>query len=274
MTLVLAALAGLLSGRLVWFLLRPTFGHEVFQRENFRGRSLPTAVGVVMPVALVLVEGGRALLGGHAELTTSRALVVLAVVGFGLLGLVDDLGGVGEATGFRGHLVALGRGRLTTGGLKLAGGAAVALLVCGPVDGGRTSMLVADAALVALAANLGNLLDRRPGRVIKVGAVAFAVLAALVARRSVLTDVAVVVGAGLALLLDDLHEHLMVGDVGANVLGGAVGLGVVLTTSRPTRLVVLVVAAGLNLASEAVSFTRVIEAVPPLRALDRWGRRA
>jgi hypothetical protein len=29
----------------------------------------------------------------------------------------------------------------------------------------------------------------------------------------------------------------------------------------------------LNLASEAVSFSRVIDAVPPLRALDRAGRR-
>ena len=103
--------------------------------------------------------------------------------------------------------------------------------------------------------------------------VAFGVLAGLVARRSALTDVAVVVGAGLALLLDDLHEHLMVGDAGANVLGGAIGLGVVLTTGKPTRLVALAVVVALNLVSELVSFTRVIDAVPPLRALDRWGTR-
>src|SRR3954467_11182674 len=99
MTLLLAALAGLLAGRLVWLVLRPTLGHDVFRRENYRGRVLPTAAGIVIPVALLLVEATRVLLGRHDELTTSRALVVIAVLGFALLGLVDDLAGVGEATG-------------------------------------------------------------------------------------------------------------------------------------------------------------------------------
>ena len=40
----------------------------------------------------------------------------------------------------------------------------------------------------------------------------------------------------------------------------------------PPRTAVLVVVAVLNLASERVSFSRVIGAVPPLRAADRWGR--
>jgi hypothetical protein len=36
---------------------------------------------------------------------------------------------------------------------------------------------------------------------------------------------------------------------------------------------VLLVVAGLNLTSEVVSFSRVIDRVPPLRTLDRLGRR-
>jgi UDP-GlcNAc:undecaprenyl-phosphate/decaprenyl-phosphate GlcNAc-1-phosphate transferase len=66
---------------------------------------------------------------------------------------------------------------------------------------------------------------------------------------------------------------LMLGDAGANVLGAAVGLGVVLSCGTTVRLVVLVVVAALNAASELVSFSKVINSTAPLRAVDQLGRR-
>ena len=66
----------------------------------------------------------------------------------------------------------------------------------------------------------------------------------------------------------------MLGDAGANVLGGVIGLAVVLTCSTGTRTGVLVAVLALNLLAEVVSFSRVIAAVPPLRAIDLLGRRA
>jgi hypothetical protein len=50
------------------------------------------------------------------------------------------------------------------------------------------------------------------------------------------------------------------------------GLAVVLECSRTTRNIVLVVLIALNVAAEFVSFSRVIDRVPPLRWLDRLGR--
>jgi hypothetical protein len=50
------------------------------------------------------------------------------------------------------------------------------------------------------------------------------------------------------------------------------GLGAVLTCASNTRLIALAVVAGLNVLSELVSFSRLIDAVPPLRFLDRTGR--
>ena len=92
-------------------------------------------------------------------------------------------------------------------------------------------------------------------------------------RTPQLAAVALVLGASAALLVPDLREELMLGDVGANVVGGAMGLALVLATAPEVRTVALGAVAALNLASEAVSFSRVIDATPPLRALDRVGRR-
>ena len=64
----------------------------------------------------------------------------------------------------------------------------------------------------------------------------------------------------------------MLGDTGANILGGVLGLMVVLVCGRGVRNGVLVGLILLNLASEFVSFSRVIQAVPPLRWFDRLGR--
>jgi UDP-N-acetylmuramyl pentapeptide phosphotransferase/UDP-N-acetylglucosamine-1-phosphate transferase len=90
--------------------------------------------------------------------------------------------------------------------------------------------------------------------------------------RSALTGTVVILGAALGLLAFDLRERLMLGDAGANVLGAALGLGATIAVGLRAQVVLLAVLVGLNLASEAVSFSRVIDRVPPLRVLDRCGR--
>lgn len=274
---LLAALAvGFVAGRVAWLASRPWFAQPGLTRPNYRNHYIPTATGIVLALALLLVEAGRTAaatfgLGDDEAAQGARLLTVLAVLGFCLLGAVDDVAGSGDHRGFRGHLLALATGRVTTGLFKLLGGAAVALLVVGPVAGGSPLRLFTDAALVALAANLGNLFDRGPGRTGKVALACFVLLVALAGADDDLTGLAVVVGAAAALLVDDLRERLMLGDAGANPLGAALGLGVVLAAGPTARDVTAVVLLALNLLGEVVSFSRVIDAVPPLRALDRLG---
>jgi UDP-N-acetylmuramyl pentapeptide phosphotransferase/UDP-N-acetylglucosamine-1-phosphate transferase len=279
LVVALAVAVGFLAGRISWLLLRPVLGGESFARENYRGRLVPTAAGLAVAVAGLGVESVRAIISATANGSTlvapARQGALLVAVGLAFLGLLDDLVGDGDRRGFRGHARALLTGRLTTGGLKLFGGAAVAVVAVAisRPDSGVAPLLV-DAALIALAANLANLLDRAPGRTIKVGLVAFLVLAAVFRVEPQLVGPAVLVGAALALLRDDLHERLMLGDTGANLLGGVLGLATVLTATPTARLATLVCLAALNVLSEWVSFSRVIDAVPPLRILDRAGRRA
>lgn len=277
MIVVAAFVAGVALAVVLRALTAGAFAAEVFERENYRQRRLPTAVGLLVALAALAVDAlvAVAVAAGaepDAAAVASLRLVTLAALGFALLGLLDDLGGAGESGGFGGHLRSLAGGRLTTGAIKLFGGAAVAVVVVSVREPGSVGRVLADGALVALAANLGNLFDRAPGRTTKVALVAFVALVVAAGAEPVLAGVALVVGAGAGLLPADLAERLMLGDAGANVLGAVLGLGVVLACAPGTRTGVLVVVAALNLISEWVSFSRVIAAVPPLRAADRWGR--
>jgi UDP-GlcNAc:undecaprenyl-phosphate/decaprenyl-phosphate GlcNAc-1-phosphate transferase len=272
-----AFVVGLLAAAGLWVLAAAAFGGVVFQRENFRGRLLPTAVGIIVTLVVLATDAVVSVIAAagaepDAGAVEGLRLTTITALGFGLLGLLDDLGGAGESGGFAAHLHALAEGRLTTGAIKLFGGAAVAIVVVATREPDSIGRVLADGALVALAANLGNLFDRAPGRTIKVTLVAFLVLVLAVGAQRELAGVALAVGAGAGLLTADLRERLMLGDAGANVLGAVLGLGVVLTCSPGVRTIVLVLVALLNLASEWVSFSRVIAGAPPLRAADRWGR--
>lgn len=274
-TLIVAAALGVVGGALAWSMLRATFAAPIFGRTNVRGVDVPVAVGVILPVVLV-AAAALLVLGDRLDWVDlhdgALRTAVAAATGFGLLGLLDDLAGDASSKGFAGHLRALGQRRLTTGAVKLFGGGAVAVLVASAGSDERPGRLLADAALIALAANLANLLDRAPGRVAKAALLAAVPVALAAGVDDRLVGPAVIVGATAALLWPDLREQLMLGDTGANVLGATLGLSVVLTTAASTRTLVLVVVLALNLASERVSFSRVIDRTPPLRALDRLGR--
>lgn len=274
--LIVAAALGLAGGVAGWWLLRDSFAKPIFARTNVRGSEVPVAVGVLLPIVLVaaasllvLVESADWLEVPTAPLLTT----VLAATGFGLLGLLDDLAGDGGSRGFAGHLRALTDRRLTTGAVKLFGGGAVAVLVASTVSDQRPARLLGDAALIALSANLANLLDRAPGRVAKAALVAAVPIALVAGLDERLVGPVVVLGALVALLGPDLREQLMLGDTGANVVGATLGLAVVLTAASSTRSIVLGVVLVLNLVSERVSFSSVIDRTPPLRAFDRLGRR-
>jgi UDP-N-acetylmuramyl pentapeptide phosphotransferase/UDP-N-acetylglucosamine-1-phosphate transferase len=274
---VLVFLGALLLAMVSWRLLRPMLAAPVFQRENFRGAALPVGagLGVVLAVLVGAVLLSPAVLwsGDGPLLRRSITSAVVVSVGFGLFGLLDDLVGTGARRGFGGHLGALRHGELTTGLLKLIGGGLVALVAAWPWVGGSLPRLVGAGLVIALAANLGNLLDRAPGRVGKVSLLVFVVLAAVSRLDVDLTGPALIAGAGAGMLAPDLKERCMLGDTGANVLGAGGGLALVAVTGPGAWWVAVVVLAALNIVSERISFSRVIARTPPLHWFDRLGAR-
>jgi UDP-N-acetylmuramyl pentapeptide phosphotransferase/UDP-N-acetylglucosamine-1-phosphate transferase len=276
-TVVVALAVGLVAVRFLRMVSADLLRSPALARKNYRERMVPTVGGIYLVLTVLLVESVRAVLGAlgvgdESGLTQARSEVLFAVVGFAFLGLVDDLAAHGSERGFRGHLGALREGRVTTGLLKLAGGAAIAVVLVA-TPGFKTGRgLLVDAALIALAANFANLLDRAPGRVIKFGLVGYVPLALVLGVAPIGVAIAPVIGAASGLLGDDLRERLMLGDTGANVIGAVLGLGVVLGASEGWRLAIMLTLLALNITAELVSFSRVIDAVPPLRWFDRLGR--
>lgn len=237
-------------GALALLQVRPPGGLERWTRTNHRGRPLTLLSGPALALALA----------GSADLP--RAAAAVAALGAGAVGAYDDAAGARHpnAKGLRGHAAALRAGQLTggvvkVGGIGLLGVAAGSLLERRPLG-----PALVRGAVVAGSANLVNLLDLRPGRALKAGG------AAAVALRQPGPA-----AAAAALLPADLHERAMLGDAGANALGAVLGLA--LLQRHPDRAGrALAVLVALTAASEVVSYSRVIDTVPPLRWADRAGR--
>jgi hypothetical protein len=239
-----------------------------WRRTNYAGRPVTLLGGPALAVAAT----ATAALGAPPGTAAAAALVGTVS---GLVGGYDDLAGArpeqARDKGFAGHLRALRAGRVSAGAVKVAGigAAAAAAAVLTRRPGTTPADGVLTAGLVAGTANLLNLLDLRPGRAGKVAAA----LAAGTLRGPAAGLSAGPLGATLAVLPADLGERVMLGDSGANAVGALLGLRLAALPSRGARTALLGGVVGLTLASEKVSFTRVIEATPGLRELDRLGRR-
>jgi UDP-GlcNAc:undecaprenyl-phosphate GlcNAc-1-phosphate transferase len=262
----------------------PVLRHKIrrLRIDNYRGSRVSVVGGVVIAITLVLTEWlvwltGRVTPGNGDFLSDwgSRAHVgtVALALGFFALGFLDDFAGDGSSKGFRGHLRALLGGQVTTGAIKAFGGLGLAFAVALWWESWFVPSAVLDALVIALAANFINLLDLRPGRAAK-GFLILWVPAAVAARNSEYLPVAAAVAAALLVWLPaDLREKGTLGDAGANMIGAVLGAGFVAGLGVAGRLVVLLLLLTLTLASERVSFTKVIQRVKPLRWLDGLGRR-
>lgn len=290
--------------RMLW----PSIEESGRSVRNYRGREVFLGLGlvwlfwyasmrVVGPSGAGLLVISNALPGFSLDLMDDVAAIdhaSLTVVWALLFGLIDDVWGTSSARGFRGHIGALLRGRITTGALKLfgigfvaiAGGVSIAFeraRAVSTVDDGTYFVTWVSATLIiALSANLMNLFDLRPGRALKtysayaaIGAVALAAGSAGEGWDAVGSALVVLVwmlGPVVAIWGYDLGERGMFGDAGANAAG--VLAGFVLAWALPVAGLVAaaIILLGLNLLSERVSFSRIIDSNAVLGWIDRLGR--
>jgi UDP-N-acetylmuramyl pentapeptide phosphotransferase/UDP-N-acetylglucosamine-1-phosphate transferase len=233
------------------------------RRPNYRGRKVAFPLG-----ALLLPAGLAVALAWPWPAGPGRWLVFMA--GVGALGLIDDAFG-GSPRGWRGHGRALTSGEPSTGAIKAAGTAALAVWAAAGLDLGGAEY-VAAAGVLALAAHLGNLLDTRPGRTEKALALALGVLCLATWSLAPLRPIApllIPVAAGAWLTL---RERAMLGDSGASLIGAMLGVSVVTTVSGPELYLALAGLIAISLYGEFRSISAAIGRVPLLARLDSVGR--
>lgn len=289
---VVGAGIGVCAG-LGYVLRRKHIKASQWERTNFHGATVSLRGGVAMAgasvasaaVASVLSDQPRAALGG-----------AVAALGGAVAGYIDDVDqgahdGGKVAKGLKGHLGALAHGQVTTGVIKIAGIGASALAASALVGSKATSVsgkaadLALNTVLIAGTANLANLLDLRPGRALKATVLVATPLSYFSCAAAAKPEASAsgasaqrllasgLNAAAITALVEDLQETTMLGDTGANAAGALLGTSLAANDSWKLRLGTALGVVGLILASEKVSFSKVIAANPALNWLDQLWRR-
>ena len=304
---VVGAGIGVCAG-LGYVLRRKRIKASQWERTNFHGVTVSLRGGVAMAsaaVASAFSDQPRAALGGLVASLGGGLAGYIDDVDQG----AHDGGKV--AKGLKGHLGALAHGQVTTGVIKIAGIGASALAASALVGskatsmGGKVADLALNTVLIAGAANLANLLDLRPGRALKATVLVAAPLSyfSCAAAKTPASGASVTSAtpaaasakpvspastsgasaqrllasglnaAAITALVEDLQETTMLGDTGANAAGALLGTSLAANDSWKLRLGTALGVVGLILASEKVSFSKVIAANPALNWLDQLWRR-
>ncbi|MFO8061148.1 MAG: hypothetical protein R6U70_10910 [Bacillota bacterium] len=230
-------------------------------RRNTLGEWIPTSVAF----PAVAVQGLALLfLGGPLAFAGAAGLVFAGV------GLYDDLCGCRDrrqlaVKGWRGHLGALRRGRLTSGAVKLLVGGTAALILTAAFVPGSAASVVRDALVVALSANAINALDVRRGRAGK------ALLLGLVALTGRGDGGMLMIFPVLVFLPKDLCGEVMMGDCGANGWGAMLGAAAVASGGAVLRWGLLGALLALQVAAETVTLSQIIRSCRLLTILDEAG---
>lgn len=239
---------------------------------NYRGIKVRNSGGIIIVLTLLLMSLIQ--LSLHFDLRVlyySFGATIMALAGF-----LDDVFGEGGPKGIKGHLRYLGKFQITTGLIKAVLGVMVALFISRSETKIFIEYLV-DVALIAFSINLLNLLDLRPGRACKFFLfmwILTSINAMWLRKFSLFYTFFPVASSTLVFFFYDVAEIVMLGDVGANVLGFCMGLFFVWSLSFKIKLPLTVLIAMTNFAAERYSLSLWIDSVPFFNYLDGIGRKS
>jgi len=230
--------------------------------DNYRGRPVVTCMGLIFVFPCMFSVVPYMTCG--IDLDHLAFLAVTASLT--LVGMVDDVFGDGTIKGIKGHVMVILKGGLSTGGIKLIISTLIGMFVSfyhytNIVYWGVYTLLL------LLFINFINLMDLRPGRAIKAFVFSILILMPLSGFAS-LWVVIPVLSAIPFYLKGEMKEKYMLGDTGANLLGGIAGFYAVKTTPLIAAFIIMAVLLAVQVIAEYYSLSKFIESVPVLRFID------
>src|SRR5262249_3037878 len=130
----------------------------------------------------------------------------------------------------------------------------------------------AEVLVLALAAHLGNLLDTRPGRSEKALTLTAVLVCARAGSLDPLRPIAPLVPPVAVCAWLTLRERAMVGDTGASLIGGMIGVLLVTTLAPAGLALALGSLIAISLYGEFRPIGSAVERLPLLKRLDSLGR--
>ncbi len=235
--------------------------------QNYRGEKIPGVMGIVIIIVTIITVSIAYLI----NITESKYIIlsVFMCSFMGLVGLIDDLFGDDYVKGFSGHIRQLLKGHFTTGGLKAIAGVMISIAITIQISISNWDVFI-NVLIILFTTNFINLLDTQPGRAVK-GFILLTLVTGVFSN--IILFHCIVLGVIIAYMSIDLKAKGMLGDVGSNFIGMVLGISIVMSiTNIAIRIVILLVMLTLNLLSERISFSKIIEKTSILRVLDHLGR--
>ena len=264
LVLVIACIALTLAAvPVMWALVRVW----KLERTNCQSRTIPTGFGFLLVPAAAPAYAAMLFLPAPNGAVGS---FLAALLGFGTIGLLDDLYGTRDAGGFRGHLRLLRRGKVSTGLVKAVVGGGLGLGLGAVAARFDPAASLVNGLVIGLAANTLNLLDLRSGRAVScfwAGVLALAVVG--LGRLAVWWELIPILIPAALLTALDRSARVMLGDAGSNALGAVLGLALVYEVGLPARIVLVLLMIAVHLYAERYSISKLIEGNRVLRGVDR-----
>lgn len=236
---------------------------------NFEGKKIATAGGAVLFLSLVFCYYFFSRMPN--KLPLPYALLLFYLFGITLLGAIDDIWGEKECKGLKGHLMKLWKKEgISTGIYKAAGGLLLGFFVSSRINEGIMEWIMGGLFL-ALLTNFFNLLDTRPVRSAKVFFLISFVI--VIFFRDFALVLLPVWGILIVYLPWELNKKIMLGDTGAYLLGGILGIFSLFALSGKTIVFLNLILLIIHLFCERFSLNRIIEEKFSHNLILRTGRK-